>query len=223
MAFVATARSVVLKIHTVFRGMLPGYRSVSAADVKHGMVLALRGVPLCDQGIRFITGGLTAVPPFSERGIRFIDGERGYGGVYVGVRPARQTQTLPLSENQMWQLIDKGLSSFFDLILFPFHSCPLLSTPLSFTQFFPNNLPFPSSSSFSFSPCLFLFSSLLLSSCHWLLNISFYHWAEITVSNTYEKMTGEFSQTGSSSTLLRCTPLSASAHEVTQYNEGCIN
>lgn len=52
--------------------MPPGYHSVSAADVKYGMVLALRGALLCDQGIRLITGGLTAVPSFSERGIRFI-------------------------------------------------------------------------------------------------------------------------------------------------------
>lgn len=78
--FLATTLLVVLKSHTVFRGMPPGYRSVSAADVKHCMVLALRGVPLCDQGIKFITGGVTAVPSFSERGIRFIDEERGYGG-----------------------------------------------------------------------------------------------------------------------------------------------
>lgn len=54
--------------------MAAGYQSVSGADVKYGMVLALRGAPLRDQGIRLITGGLTAVPSFSERGIRFIQG-----------------------------------------------------------------------------------------------------------------------------------------------------
>lgn len=83
--------------------MPPGYHSVSAVDVKYGMVLALKAVLLCDQGIRLITGGLTAVPSFSERGIRFR--ERKGGGEsesYVVVRAARQTQILHLSENQMW-------------------------------------------------------------------------------------------------------------------------
>lgn len=42
--------------------------ALSAADVKHFMVLALRGAPRFDQRIKFITGGLAAAPSFSERG-----------------------------------------------------------------------------------------------------------------------------------------------------------
>lgn len=69
--------------------MPPGYHSVSAAGINYGTVLAWREALLCDQGIRLITGGLTAVPSFSERGIRFIHRERERAvvvGSYVVVR-----------------------------------------------------------------------------------------------------------------------------------------
>lgn len=102
--------TALLKIHTFFSDMPPGLLNTGAADVKYGMVLALRAALLCDQGIRLITGGLTAVPSFSERGIRFIQRERERG--YVVVRPARHTEIL-LSENRMWQLVDKSLLSPF--------------------------------------------------------------------------------------------------------------
>lgn len=70
-------RSALLTFHTFFHSVPHGYNSMSAFDAKYGRVLALRGALLCDQGIRLITGRVTAMPSFSKRGMRFVQREGG--------------------------------------------------------------------------------------------------------------------------------------------------
>lgn len=98
------------------------------------IMLAMRRDLLCNPGIRLITWELSAVPSCSQMGIRFIQREGWWEIVNVKLWKSKTgtywSHILPLSENLMWQLIDKGLLSYYYLIFDPVYL--LLFIPASF-------------------------------------------------------------------------------------------